>query len=204
VEIRNTFEVPVGVDTTWSALTDVERVAQCMPGAELSDVGEDGTYKGKVKVKVGPISMAFAGEAVFVELDEPGKRMKLKAKGRELRGRGAAEATVVSEMTAAGGSKTEVLIITELQLTGSVAQFGRNMISDVSTHLVDQFADCLKSQLAGDGVQAEAAIAKAGKGVPGIRLFFSALGKAIKRFFRRLFGRSKDDGGTTGEGGEQS
>jgi carbon monoxide dehydrogenase subunit G len=198
VEIKNSFEVPVGVDGAWIVLTDVERVAKCMPGAELTDVSEDGAYRGKVKVKVGPISLAFAGEARFDELDEAAKRMKLKAKGREMRGRGAAEASVVSELSPSGDSATQVVITTDLQLSGAVAQYGRNMLSDVSTHLVGQFADCLRSQLSGTGEEAEMAISKAEKGVPGIRLFLKALWNAVKRLFGRLLGRSKSDGGGGG------
>jgi carbon monoxide dehydrogenase subunit G len=195
VEIKNSFEVPVGVDTAWVVLTDVERVAACMPGAELTEVGDDGIYRGRVKVKVGPISLAFSGEARFEELDEPAKRMLLKAKGREVRGRGAAEATVTSELAPSGSSSTQVEITTDLHLSGSVAQYGRNMLSDVSSHLVGQFANCLRSQLAGSGEEAQAAISEAEKGVPGIRLFLAAFWKAVKRFFRRIVGGSGQDGG---------
>jgi carbon monoxide dehydrogenase subunit G len=190
VEIKNSFEVPVGVDSTWRLLTDVEKVAACMPGAELTEMSDDGTYKGKVKVKVGPISLSFAGEARFEEMDESSKVMRMKAKGKEMRGRGAAEATVTSVLTPSGTS-TAVDITTDLQLSGAVAQYGRNMVSDVSTHLVGQFADCLKSQLAGTEEEAQTALAKADKGISGIRLFFSALWAAIKRFFGRFRGRGK-------------
>jgi carbon monoxide dehydrogenase subunit G len=195
VEIKNSFEVPVDVDGAWVVLTDVERVAKCMPGAELTDASDDGTYRGKVKVKVGPISLSFSGDARFDELDESAKRMRLKAKGREMRGRGAAEATVVSELAPSGDSSTQVVITTDLQLSGAVAQYGRNMMSDVSTHLVGQFADCLRSQLSGTKEEADRAVSAAEKGVPGIRLFLAALWKAVKRLFGRLLGRSSNGGG---------
>lgn len=191
MEIKNSFEVPVGIDATWRLLTDVEKVATCMPGAELTEISDDGVFKGKVKVKVGPISLAFTGEAEFEELDEAGKTMRMKAKGKETRGRGAAQATVLSVLTSSGASSTEVVITTDLQLSGSVAQYGRNMVSDVSTHLVGQFADCLRSQLAGTQEEAHMAVSKAGKGVPGIRLALSALWKAIRRFFSRFRGGGK-------------
>lgn len=191
MQIKNSFEVPVGVDATWRLLTDVEKVAKCMPGAELTEISDDGVFKGKVKVKVGPISLAFTGQARFEELDEAGKTMKMKAKGKEARGRGAAEATVLSVLTSPDASSTEVVITTDLQLSGSVAQYGRNMVSDVSTHLVGQFADCLRSQLAGTEEEAQVAVSKAGKGVPGIRLALSAVWKAIGRFFRRIRRRGK-------------
>lgn len=191
MEIKNSFEVPVGIDATWRLLTDVEKVATCMPGAELTEISDDGVFKGKVKVKVGPISLAFTGQAEFEELDEAGKTMRMKAKGKETRGRGAAQATVLSVLTSSGASSTEVVITTDLQLSGSVAQYGRNMVSDVSTHLVGQFADCLRSQLAGTQEEAQMAVSKAGKGVPGIRLALSALWKAIRRFFTRFRGGGK-------------
>jgi carbon monoxide dehydrogenase subunit G len=201
VEIKNSFEVPVGIDLAWEVLTDVQRVAGCMPGAELTEVADDGSYRGKVKVKVGPIAMSFAGEARFVELDEASKRMLLKAKGKELRGRGAAEATVTSQL-AADGDSTVVDITTDIQLSGTVAQFGRGMIGDVSSHLVGQFADCLATQLAGTREEAAAATAKADEGVPAIRLFMRALWNAIRRLFRprarvesQTNGPRGDDGG---------
>lgn len=189
MEIESVFEVPVSVDRAWVVLTDVEQVAACMPGAELTEVADDGTYQGKVKVKVGPIHLSFAGEARFIDLDKSAKRMRMKAKGKETKGRGSAEATITSQLTAAGDS-TRVEITTDVQLSGSVAQYGRNMISDVSTHLVGRFADCLALQLAGGGEQAEAAIARAGKGVPALRLILTALWAVIRRFFRRITGRS--------------
>lgn len=192
MEIKNSFETPAGVDTTWRLLTDVEKVASCMPGAELTEMKDDGTFRGKVKVKVGPISLSFSGEAQFEELDESAKRMRMKAKGKELRGRGAAEAMVTSVLTSSGASSTEVVITTDLKLTGAVAQYGRNMVSDVSTHLVGQFANCLKSQLAGTEEEAQTAEAEADKGIPGVRLFLSASWKAIKRFFGQFAGRGKD------------
>ena len=191
MEITNSFEAPVAVDSMWRLLTDVEKVASCMPGAELTEMSDDGTFRGKVKVKVGPISLSFAGEANFEELDESAKRMRMKAKGKELRGRGAAEAMVTSVLTSSGASSTEVVITTDLKLSGAVAQYGRNMVSDVSTHLVGQFADCLQKQLAGTEEEAQTAVAVADKGVPGIRLLLSALWKAVKRFFSRFGGRGK-------------
>jgi uncharacterized protein len=184
MEIKNSFEVPVGIDRAWDVLTDVRQVAACMPGAELTDEVDDGSYRGNVKVKVGPIALSFAGDARFVELDEVAKRMRMRAKGKELRGRGAAEATVTSQLIA-NGNATTVDITTEIQLSGSVAQYGRNMISDVSSHLVGQFADCLAVQVAGTKDEAAAATAKADEGVPALRLLLHAVWSAIKRMFRR-------------------
>ena len=190
MEVRNSFEVPVGVDRAWAVLTDVQQVAECMPGAELSETRDDGSYRGNVKVKIGPIALNFAGEARFAEVDEASRTMLIKAKGKELRGRGSAEATVSSRL-AASGSSTLVDITTDIHLSGSVAQYGRNMISDVSTRLVDQFADCLAAHLAGTEEEAAVAHEKAAKGVPAVRLLLQALWNSIKRLFRSG-GRSSD------------
>jgi carbon monoxide dehydrogenase subunit G len=183
VEVKNSFEVPVSIDRAWIVLTDVRQVAECMPGAELTEVLDDGSYRGKVKVKLGPIALSFAGEAHFVELDETAKRILIKAKGREVRGRGGAEATVASHLVASGSS-TLVEITTDIHLSGSVAQYGRNMISDVSSRLVGQFADCLATQVAGTEEEAAIAQTKADKGLPALRLLLQALWNGIKRLFR--------------------
>lgn len=195
MEIKNSFEVPVGVDRAWAVLTDVKQVAECMPGAELTEMLDDGSYRGSVKVKIGPIALSFAGEARFTELDEASRRMLIKAKGKELRGRGSAEATVSSQL-AASGSSTHVDITTDIQLSGSVAQYGRNMIADVSTRLIDQFADCLATQVVGTEEEVVVAHKKAAKGVPAIRLLLQALWNAIKRVFRSGSPSSDGDGAT--------
>lgn len=155
MELTNEFRVPVPVDEAWGVLTDVERIAPCMPGAQLEDVTGD-EYRGVVKVKVGPITAQYKGVARFLERDDAAHRAVLKAEGRETRGQGNANATVTAQL-AADGDGTTVSVVTDLTVTGRVAQFGRGVMVDVSSKLLTQFAECLEQELsdgeaaAGDG-----------------------------------------------------
>ena len=153
MELNNEFSVSVPVDQAWAVLTDLERIAPCMPGAQLQEVEGD-EYRGIVKVKVGPITAQYRGSARFVELDKDGHRAVLKAEGRDTRGQGNASATVVATLVP-GGSSTTVGIQTDLSVTGKVAQFGRGVLADVSAKLLDQFvkrleADVLSGESAGE------------------------------------------------------
>src|ERR1700722_16031339 len=148
MELTHSFIVPVPLDRAWDVLLDVERVAPCMPGASLDSVdGNDIT--GKIKVKVGPISMTYAGKASFTERDREAGVVMLEASGRETRGAGTASATVRSELTAAG-SATAVTVVTNLSVTGKPAQFGRGVLNEVGGKLIGIFADNLAQMLADD------------------------------------------------------
>jgi carbon monoxide dehydrogenase subunit G len=126
-------------------LTDVERIAPCMPGAQLQEVeGEE--YRGIVKVKVGPITAQYKGAATFVEKDEDNLRVTLRAEGRDTRGQGNANATITAKLTP-DGDGTKVIVITDLTVTGKVAQFGRGVMADVSAKLLDQFVECLETKV---------------------------------------------------------
>jgi uncharacterized protein len=138
VLIENSFRVPVPVEQAWRTLLDVPRIAPCLPGATLEE-SEGTTYRGRVKVKVGPIQLAYKGEATIAEQDEAARRLVLLANGKETRGSGAASARVVAELVERDGA-TDVRVATDLDLTGKPAQFGRGIISDVSSRLIDQFA----------------------------------------------------------------
>jgi len=144
MELTNEFTVPLSPDRAWGVLTDLERIAPCLPGARLTEIeGDD--HKGEVKVKVGPISATYKGVARFVEQDEAGKRAVLQAEGRDAR-QGSASATVTATLTP-DGSGTKVVVSTDLTVAGKVAQFGRGVLADVSVKLLDQFAECLNQQL---------------------------------------------------------
>ena len=145
MELINEFEVDAPLDVVWSVLTDVERIAPCLPGAQLQEVEGD-EYRGVVKVKVGPITAQYKGAASFVEKDEAGYRAVLRAEGRDTRGTGNAAADITAEMapTATG---TLVTVTTDLKVTGKVAQFGRGVMADVSKKLMGQFADNLSELL---------------------------------------------------------
>jgi carbon monoxide dehydrogenase subunit G len=149
MELTNEFRVGVPVEEAWAVLTDVERIAPCMPGAQLTEVDGD-TYTGNVKVKVGPITAQYKGTATFVEKDDAAHRAVLKADGRDTRGQGNASALVTATLVP-DGDGTRVSVVTELTVTGKVAQFGRGVLADVSAKLVGQFVACLESDvLAGD------------------------------------------------------
>ncbi len=145
MELSNEFEVGIPAAEAWSVLTDVERIAPCLPGAQLQEIeGEE--YRGIVKVKVGPITAQYKGKATFVELDEDGQRAVLTATGRDTRGQGNANATITAELTDRG-EETHVSVVTDLMLTGKVAQFGRGVLADVSANLMEQFVDNLHASL---------------------------------------------------------
>ena len=135
----------VPVDDAWAVLTDVERIAPCMPGAELQEVEGD-EYRGVVKVKVGPITAQYKGAARFVEKDDSAHRAVLRAEGRDTRGQGNANATITASLTP-DGDGTHVSVVTDLTVTGKVAQFGRGVLVDVSGRLLDQFVACLESDV---------------------------------------------------------
>jgi uncharacterized protein len=145
MELSNEFDVPVPVDEAWAVLTDLERIAPCMPGAQLTEVEGD-EYRGTVKVKVGPITAQYKGVARFAEKDDAAHRAVIDAQGRDTRGQGNANATITASLIAAGDG-TRVSIQTDLKLTGKVAQFGRGAIQDVSGALLGQFVSCLENDL---------------------------------------------------------
>ncbi|WP_018636438.1 SRPBCC family protein [Parafrankia elaeagni] len=143
MELTNEFRVAASPATTWAVLTDLERIAPCMPGAQLLEVaGEE--YRGAVKVKVGPITAQYRGTATFLERDEAAHRAVLKADGKETRGQGNASATITVTL-APDGDGTKAVVLTDLHITGKVAQFGRGVIADVSASLLGRFVDSLES-----------------------------------------------------------
>jgi uncharacterized protein len=154
MELKNDFHVSVPIDVAWAALTDLERVAPCMPGAELKEVEGD-EYRGIVKVKVGPISAQYKGTARFVEKDEDQHRAVLLAEGRDTRGQGNASATVTALATA-DGDGTTVSLVTDLTITGKVAQFGRSVMGDVSAKMLGEFADRLEASVLSQSPASEA------------------------------------------------
>lgn len=146
MQIENRFEVAAPPDTVYAFLVDVNRVVQCMPGAELSEVVDPETFKGKVKIKVGPITVAYNGTARIVERDAGLRRAVLEASGKETTGPGSAQAKAIMTVAEAG-SGSEVVLATDYTVAGRVANFGRGVMEDVSRRLVSQMADCIKSQL---------------------------------------------------------
>jgi len=161
VKLEHSFTVPTGIDEAWKILLDIERIGPCMPGATIESVDGD-DFTGSVKVKLGAINLTYKGKASFVEKDETAHRAVIDAKGRDSRGSGTAAAKVTAVLTEDAGSTT-VVVETDLDLTGKVAQFGRGVMADVGNKLIGQFADCLATTISGDVPAAGAASAPAKK-----------------------------------------
>ncbi len=149
MKLEHDFEVAAELHDAWPLLLDLERIAPCMPGAQLQEVDGD-EYRGIVKVKVGPITAQYRGAARVVEADEAARKVVLRAEGRDTRGQGNAAADIVATLTAEG-SRTRVHVDTDLNVTGKVAQFGRGVMADVSAKLMDQFVTCLSTTVLSGG-----------------------------------------------------
>jgi carbon monoxide dehydrogenase subunit G len=192
MKLEQSFEVAAPLGRVWEMLIDVERVAPCVPGAELTEVGDDGVYKGNFTVKIGPTTAAYRGELRIDSLDETAHRATLHADGTDKRGQGSARATITSTVTETGG-RTRVDVDTDFTITGRLASFGRGgMMQDISKRLLDDFANCLRSRLeqessAAAAPETGAAATQQAQAEPikGLALFFSVLWERIRRVFRR-------------------
>ncbi len=182
--ITNDFEVAQPVEKVWQLFGDIPRVAACLPGAELTENLGDDKYAGKVAVRMGPVRLQFAGTAQVTERDEAAKRIVLDAAGADERGRGQA-AMMVSATLSAAGRGTKVAVTQDLQLSGAAAQYGRGMISDVTTVLMRDFSANMASQIsaAERGETAQVAAAPAGGLAIGLRAALMALRRVFRRFF---------------------
>jgi carbon monoxide dehydrogenase subunit G len=147
MDLNHEFTVQVPVDDAWRILTDVERIAPCLPGAQLQEIEGD-TYRGAVKVKVGPIQAQFKGQASFIELDNVAHKVVLKGEGRDIGGKGNASALITAELTSLTATSTSVKVNTDLSITGKVAQFGRGAMADISDKLLAQFVVNLNEMIA--------------------------------------------------------
>ena len=152
MELEHSFTVPADIDTAWNTLLDVERIAMCMPGATLISVEGD-TFKGEVKIKLGPVTMVFGGTASFVDKDVANHRLVINASGSETKGTSTAQATVTTQLVAESPTLTRVDVNTDLAITGKPAQFGRGVMSDVAGRIIGQFAGNLEGVVAaGSGI----------------------------------------------------
>jgi uncharacterized protein len=182
MKLEQSFQVAAPLDTVWEALIDVQRVAPCLPGAEITEAGEDGTYRGTFSVRLGPTTAAYRGELALEEMDPDAHRAVMRASGQDKRGQGSAKATIVSTMRAEGDATT-VDVETDFTITGRLARFGRGgMIQDVSNRLLKDFSDCLQKTIETSEATPQAA---APEPVGGLSLFFRALLDRIRRVFRR-------------------
>jgi carbon monoxide dehydrogenase subunit G len=157
-KLLNEFTVNRSIAHAWAVLTDVERIAPCMPGAQLQEIEGD-VYRGLVKVKLGPISTSFKGQASFVERDDANHRAVLKGEGRDTGGKGNADALITAQLEAVSAHVTKCVVSTDLHISGKVAQFGRGVMGDVSSKLMAQFANNLNTMLDGEQDDPEEAAA---------------------------------------------
>src|SRR5215218_1207239 len=162
---ENTFEVDAPIDEVYAAMLDVERVAPCVPGAEVLDKTGDDNYQVAIKVRVGPISMTYKGNVEIVERDEASHRAVMRARARETRGQGTADARVTMSLAEDGERHTKGTMHADVQLAGRAAAMGRGVIQDVSAKIVSTFSDNLEAMLSGRGAAAGDA-AVAGTGAP--------------------------------------
>ena len=194
MKLEQSFDVRAPVERVWETLIDIERVAPCLPGAEIAEASEDGSYRGTFSVRLGPTTAAYRGELRMTEVDEGTHRVAMGANGQDKRGQGSAKASIVSTLRQEG-DVTRVDVETDFTITGRLARFGRGgMIQDISNRLLKDFADCLQQKIEAPPA-AEPNPPDAGAGgdppttarpVGGFSLFFRAL---LDRL-RRVFGRS--------------
>ena len=164
-QLINEFTVNRPIEEAWPLITDLERIAPCLPGAELQEV-EGETYRGVVKVKLGAISSQFKGEAHFVERDDENYRAVIKGAGRDTGGRGNASAEISAQAESLSPTSTRVSVTTDLHITGKVAQFGRGIMGDVSSKLMAQFADNLNEMIDEEGIGTDEAAASGASATP--------------------------------------
>jgi carbon monoxide dehydrogenase subunit G len=205
VRLENSFLVPASLEQAWPTLLDIPLMVSCMPGAELVGPVDERTWETNMNVKFGPIALTFGTRVTQDEVDAEAHVVRLKANARELRNRGGAQATVVSSLRP-DGEATRVDIGTELLLSGPAAQFGRGLVQDVSTQLVDRFAENIRAVLAERQALSEigepggarsaaapaapAATAPAAKPVSGLKIGLRALRMTLARLLRRLSRRA--------------
>ncbi len=191
--IQNAFTVSRSVDDVWAYLLDVERITPCLPGAALTDTIDDRHWKGRVDVKFGPVSMTFNGTVEMEERDDEAHRVRLRAKGMEARGKGAANATITASLDSVE-DETRVSIDADMTLTGTAAQLSRGLLPEVSKRLTAQFADCLQQNLMANAPEEAASPAAAtAHPVGGVRPAFAAMWASIVHALRRLFGGRSPD-----------
>ena len=187
MEFDNTLELPLPLDEAWTVLLDIRRIATCIPGAELSEVVDAQTYKGRVAVRIGPVAMSLVGQARLEEIDAANRKARVKAQGADPKGRGSADSVIDFRLEPAG-TGTRVWIHSDVKLAGSIAQYGRGsgMIESVASQLIAQFGSALKAQIeqsrSRPAVATEAVPAPV-KPVSGLALVARALWDSILRLF---------------------
>ncbi|MCP3983093.1 MAG: SRPBCC family protein [bacterium] len=188
IQIEETFQVAVPIETVWQFLLDPHRVVTCMPGAVLEEVVDDRTFNGAVKIKLGAITTRYRGRVHLSEVDEQARRVCMVAEGRETGG-GTAKGMVTAELSALPDGQTEVVTSAEVDLTGRVMQVGRGMIQGVSSQLFGQFVTRTRQALEAPASEAVSEAPVADESVPLLSVILGVIWAPVARFFRRLFGR---------------
>ena len=193
--IRESFRVQSSVDRVWSYLLDPAQIVDCLPGAELTEVQDERTYLGRVKVKVGPVTASYSGKATITEADLSLRRMRLVAEGKESAGAGAAKMAMTSDLIVLPDGATEVRVEATIDVVGKVAQFGRGLMETVSRELFKQFVTCVRAQLEAPPARKDeaGAVNAAPATLPSppatpfrpLTLLMRALWNAIRGFFTR-------------------
>lgn len=210
-KVEQKFEVQAPAQRVWEYMIDPARVVVCIPGAELLESRDDGTFLGAVKVKVGPIAMSYKGTVRFAEVDEQARQVRILGEGREASGAGSAKISMLSRITPLENGGTEVTVDAEMDMVGKIVQFGRGMIEEVSRQLFRQFSNCVKQTLEiADEPQdnrsetEESSVSEAAphppeqapraesKPMSAAPLVMRAMWVVVARFFRRLFGKRVD------------
>ncbi len=185
--ITNEFEVAAPIDKVWQFFDDIPHVAACLPGTELTDDLGDDTYKGRVSIRMGPVRLRFAGTADIAERDNEAKRIVVNAAGADEKGRGQAAMTVTASLTRSR-TGTKVGVSQDLQISGAAAQYGRGMISDVTSVLMRDFAANLQTGIARlDRGESLDTGAPAAAEASGFMVGLQAMRMALRRVFRRFF-----------------
>jgi len=188
MEFDNALEVPLPPDEAWKVLLDIRRIASCIPGAELTEVVDAQTYKGRVAVRIGPVAMSLVGQARLENVDSANRKARVKAQGTDPKGRGSADSVIDFRLEPAGNG-SRVLIHSDVKLAGSIAQYGRGsgMIQSVASQLIAQFGSALKAQIEQSRSQPAAStrsVPAPSKPVSGLTLIARALWDSIVRLFR--------------------
>ena len=195
-KIEQKFEVQAPVERVWKYLTDPKRVVECLPGAELLEQKDDQTFLGAIKVKVGPLSMSYKGQAKFTEINEETHQVRMVGDAREVTGSGSTKVSMLSTVVPLATGGSEVSVNADVELVGKIVQFGRGMIEEVSRQMFRQFSECVKQHLEiaedphpppnpGPEVHNET------KAVAAAPLAFRAIWAIIVRFFQGLFGKAE-------------
>ena len=199
--IEERFEVQAPVERVWDYLIDPKRVVECLPGAELLEQKDDGSFLGAIKVKVGPLAMSYKGQGKFTEINAETHQVRMVGDAREVSGSGSTKLSMLSTVSPLANGGCEISVSADVDLVGKIVQFGRGMIEEVSRQMFRQFSECVKKKLELAEAPAAAAVSGAtpadppppteAKAVAAAPLAFRALWATIARFFKGLFGSSE-------------